>query len=235
MASIIRKPRSKYWFACFRDLQGRQRRKSTKQADRKKALRVAEQYEQVSQRKLPVQTVRETLVELFREAYGESVPRATVREFIATWLKNKAPEVAPATLDFYRKSTTKFLQFLGPAAELDLANVTRPMIVEFRNGLAQKVSAKTANHDLRAIKALFRSAKRDGYIIEDPAEFVESVRKTGDEGCWYPRSCRHGAGRTRTQSYERSLHACRHRSFGKGCRRFATNLMTRLLKLGICV
>jgi len=55
------------------------------------------------------------------------------------------------------------------------------MIVEFRNGLAQKVSAKTANHDLRAIKTLFRSAKRDGYIIEDPAEFVESVRKTGED------------------------------------------------------
>jgi hypothetical protein len=160
---------------------GQQRRKSTKQTDRKKALRVAEQYEQVSQRKLPVRTVRETLVELFREAYGESVPRATVREFIAVWLKNKAPEVAPATLDFYRKSTTKFIRFLGPAVELDLANVTRPTIVEFRNGLAQKVSAKTANHDLRAIKTLFRSAKRDGYIIEDPAEFVESVRKTGED------------------------------------------------------
>ena len=89
--------------------------------------------------------MRETLVELFREAYGESVPRASVREFIAASLKNKAPEVASVTLDFYRKSTTKFLQFLGTAAELDLANITRLMIVEFRNGLAQKVSAKTAN------------------------------------------------------------------------------------------
>jgi hypothetical protein len=65
-------------------------------------------------------------------------------------------------------------------AELDLANVTRPMIVECRNGLAQKVTAKTANRDLRAIKTLFRSAKRDGYTIEDPAEFGESVRKTGE-------------------------------------------------------
>jgi integrase len=181
VASITRKPRSKFWFACFRDLQRKQRRKSTKQTDRKKALKVAEQYEQVSQRKLPTRTVRETLVELFREAYGESVPRATVREFIAVWLQNKTPEVAPATLDFYRKSTKKFLQFLGPAAELDLANITRLTIVEFRNGLAQKVSAKTANHDLKAIKTLFRSAKRDGYIIEDPAEFVESVRKTGED------------------------------------------------------
>ena len=36
MASVTKKPRSKYWFACFRDLQGKQRRVSTKQTDRKK-------------------------------------------------------------------------------------------------------------------------------------------------------------------------------------------------------
>jgi integrase len=34
---------------------------------------------------------------------------------------------------------------------------------------------------IRTHKTLFRSAKRDGYIIEDPAEFVESVRKTGED------------------------------------------------------
>lgn len=181
MASVVRKPRSKYWFACFRDLEGRQRRKTTKQTERKKAQKIAEQYEQISQRKLPARTVRETMAELFREAYGETVPTATVRQFIENWLKNKTPEIAPATLDFYRKSTTKFLEFLGAMAELDLASITRPLLVEFRNGLAQKVSAKTANHDLRAIKTLFRSAKRDGYIIEDPSEFVESVRKSSEE------------------------------------------------------
>jgi hypothetical protein len=58
MASVTKKPRSKYWFACFRDLQGKQRRVSTKQTDRKKAMKIAEQYEQISQRKLPVHTVR---------------------------------------------------------------------------------------------------------------------------------------------------------------------------------
>jgi integrase len=178
VASITRKPRSKYWFACFRDLTGRQRRKSTKQTNQNKALKIAQQYEQVSQRKLPARAVRETLAELYREAYGETVPTATVRQFIENWLKNKTPEVAPATLDFYRKSTTKFLEFLGPLAELDMTSVTRTMIVEFRNQVAQKASATTTNHDLKAIKLIFRSAKRDGYIVEDPSEFVESVRKT---------------------------------------------------------
>ena len=41
------------------------------------------------------------------------------------------------------------------------------------------------------------------------------------EGCWYPGSCRHGAGWTRLQGDERALHACWHRSFGKGGRGFA--------------
>jgi integrase len=51
------------------------------------------------------------------------------------------------------------------------------MITEFRNQVAQKASATTTNHDLKAIKLLFCTAKRDGYIIEDPSEFVESIRR----------------------------------------------------------
>jgi hypothetical protein len=91
VASITKKPRSKYWFACFRDLQGKQRRLSTKQTDRKKAMKVAEQYEQISQRKVPIHTVRQTLAELAPEAHGETFPSATVRQFIEAWLKSKAP------------------------------------------------------------------------------------------------------------------------------------------------
>jgi hypothetical protein len=103
-------------------LQGKQRRQSTKQIDRKKAMKIAEQYEQISQRKLPVHTVRQTLTALAREAYGETFPSATVRQFIEAWLKSKTPPVvAQSTHDFYRKSTKKFLEFLGTAAELDLS------------------------------------------------------------------------------------------------------------------
>jgi hypothetical protein len=71
VASLVRKPRSKFWFACFRDANGKQRRKSTKTTDRKKAMQIVEQYEQVGQRKLPNETVRETLAELYREIYNE--------------------------------------------------------------------------------------------------------------------------------------------------------------------
>jgi integrase len=181
MASLTRKPRSKYWFACFRDVNGRQRRKSTGHADRKKALKVAEQFEQVGQRKLAPRTVRETLAELYREIYSETLPVATVRKFIADWLHTKQPEVSAGTLAFYKKSTAKFLEFLGTAVDLDLASITRTTVVEFRNRIAKSNSPATTNADLKAIKMICRAAKRDGYIAEDPAEFVETVRKGSEQ------------------------------------------------------
>jgi hypothetical protein len=81
MASITKKPNSKYWFACFRDITGRQHRRSTEETNRKKALEIARHYELVAQRKLKPRRVRETLSELYREIYGDSVPDATVSEF----------------------------------------------------------------------------------------------------------------------------------------------------------
>jgi hypothetical protein len=43
--------------------------------------------------------------------------------------------------------------------------------------LITQVSAKTANHDLKALKMLFKSARRDNVVAEDPTEFVETVRR----------------------------------------------------------
>ena len=40
-----------------------------------------------------------------------------------------------------------------------------------------KVAAKTANHDLKALKMLFKSARRDGVLTENSAEFVDTIRQ----------------------------------------------------------
>ena len=182
MASLTRKLRSKFWFACFRDATGKQHRRSTKETNHKKAMKLAEQMEQISQRRLSPRGVRETMIALYREAYGDTVPTATTRAYVANWLKTKSPEVASSTLAFYRKGVTKFIEFLGPAADLDISTVTRTTIVEFRNSVAQRSGPKTTNADIRTLKSLFRAAKRDGYIVEDPSEFVEIVRIGSETG-----------------------------------------------------
>ena len=149
---------------------------------RRKALEIARRYEQVAQHKLKPTKFRETLVELYREVYGTTVPKATVREFAEEWLKVKRPEVAQSSWDKYRKSIDKFLAFLRDDSELDISLIARAHITAFRNDLAQKVAPATANVDLKTIKRLFRAAKRDGYIDDNPAEFVDTIRRDNAQG-----------------------------------------------------
>ncbi len=45
--------------------------------------------------------------------------------------------------------------------------------------MAKKLAPQTANFDLKCIKAIFRAARRDGYLLENP-EFVDTVRREND-------------------------------------------------------
>jgi integrase len=62
-------------------------------------------------------------------------------------------------------------------ADDPIGEITQQDIVAFRNKLVPKVAAKTANHDLKALKMLFKSARRDGVIVENSAEFVDTIRQ----------------------------------------------------------
>ena len=97
----------------------------------------------VAQRKLKPRRVRETLSELYREIYGDSVPDATVSEYAKNWLDLKKAERKPRTFESYEKSIQKFLEFLAADAELDISLLTKTHITAFRNNLAQKVGPGT--------------------------------------------------------------------------------------------
>ena len=111
MASLTRKPRSKYWFACFRDVNGKQRRRSTGQTDRKKALKVAEQFEQIGRRKLAPRTVRESLAELYREIYGERSRWRQCANLLPTGFRRKNRKYLLERLHFTKRASPSFSSF----------------------------------------------------------------------------------------------------------------------------
>jgi site-specific recombinase XerD len=80
------------------------------------------------------------------------------------------------------KSIQKLLTFLRHDADLDISLITRAHVAAFRSELAQKLAPGTANIDLKAVKMLFRAAKRDGFIHDDPAEFVDTVKRDNGRG-----------------------------------------------------
>jgi hypothetical protein len=76
-------------------------------------MKIAEQFEQVGQRNFPAGQQGTRLPSCIARCTNETLPVATVRQFIADWLLIKEPEVSPGHDRFYKKSTTKFLEFLG--------------------------------------------------------------------------------------------------------------------------
>jgi site-specific recombinase XerD len=88
------------------------------------------------------------------EVSGERAVRATFRTYLNDWLMAKKAETASSTMDFYQTSLRKFVQFLGQRADEPIADITKQDVVAFRHSLVGQVSAKTVNHDLKALKML---------------------------------------------------------------------------------
>lgn len=146
----------------------RQRRITTKETNRKKAQMLAHEYEKASRTKRTLKQAQAVLDKLHEEFSGNRITRATFRTYLESWLEAMA---------FYRKSLAKFVEFIGRRADDPISEITQQDIVAFRNNLVPHVAAKTANHDLKALKMLFKSAGRDGVLIENSADFVDTIRQ----------------------------------------------------------
>jgi hypothetical protein len=164
MASLTRKPRSKYASRVSETSTAGSAENRRVSRIAKKPSRLQSNLSKLDNGNLLLGQAGKLWPELYREIYSETLPVATIRKFIADWLQTKEPEVSAGTLAFYKKSIAKFLKFLGPAADLDLASITRTTVLEFKNHIAKRNSPVTTNADLQALKMNFRAAKLEGYI-----------------------------------------------------------------------
>ena len=180
MASLRRKLASKFWWACFSLPNGSRVQRSTKEIDRRKAQRIADTYEEATRNRRTARQVREVIADMHERITGEKLPSITLAVFIESWLAGKRVTTAPATLAFYTTAVSKFLAFLGDEKDREISEITREHITRFRNEEAKTLAPKTVNHDLKCLKGVFKAARRDGVLVEDPAEFVEIVRQVGE-------------------------------------------------------
>ncbi len=181
MSCIWKSSKSRFWIAQFTDHTGRRRNRSTKTTDRRKAEKLAEHFEAAYARKRTATANPGSHRTAYTEVTGEQLVNKSLRSFCQSWLAAKRHEVAESTLNFYTNATDKFFTHLGALADADLAEITREHILDFRNHEAEKFAPKTVNHDLKAVKMLFLSAKRDRLIADNPAEDVKTVAQRGEK------------------------------------------------------
>jgi integrase len=176
VASLTKRPTSRFWVACFTDSTGRRLKRSTRETDRKAAKHIANSFELAAQKLKTSRQVRKVISDLHTEITGEALNSQTFRSYSKLWLVRKKPLLKPSSYAVYDKSCRKFIAFLGVEADRDIAEITHEHLNRFRNEQLKAVAARTVNHDLKHLGMLFRDAKEEGYVIDNPNEFVKRAK-----------------------------------------------------------
>ncbi len=167
MATIIRRGKSRFWTAVYRDFEGRQHWLSTKLRNKDAALRQALDLEdQARNAKLAEGQVRRALGRMYERIRGKSLGARSLRDYATQWLERKKVECTPGTLATYSSVIPRFVAFHGARADDDLSTFGPADVIAYRDHIARKLTAKTANNQRRIILALFGSAYAEGLLLD---------------------------------------------------------------------
>ncbi len=181
MASLRKHPRSPFLFACFTLPDGRRTQRSTGTDNRKKAQRIANEFEDAartaSEGRFIESRARRTISDIYALANPDRLTSSTTEDFLNSWLKRKELEAGEKTHQKYESVASQFKEFLGSKVKRDISNITAADITKFRDSLAKRVTAGTVNVSLKIIRSAFAQARRDGMIDVNEAERVTLLKR----------------------------------------------------------
>jgi len=180
MASVHRQRRSPYWYAAFYGPDGRRCFRSTGTGNKTKAMEIAAQFERTAREarkgRLTEARVRATLGDLLARVNGSSMATVTTMDFLEGWLENKARELSEGSLPEYRKAVEHLHKILGARANQPIDIITRLDATRFRDELAKRLSAATANKYLKIARVAWTDAQRDGLVSENVFSLVKTLK-----------------------------------------------------------
>ena len=180
MASLRRKPNSKYWVACFTLNNGSRAQRSTKTTNRKLAQKLADDYEAAARSKMTEAQVRRVLSDLHKMNGGSTVGSTTVRSYFDQWVKAKTGSISAATKSAYESTARDFCDFLADRANTQMLYISKTDIAAFRDQIAATRASATVNNRLKILRVAFQQAWRDGFIDDNPAAKVPVLRATAE-------------------------------------------------------
>jgi integrase len=165
MASIYKRGKKGFFVAWFRDNNGRQICKTTKETDKKKAQKIAEAFEGAYTTTNVKEYIRETFNRLARELDpSASVP--TVQEYFTQWMEAHSGELASTTIQNYKKRLEYFVEYIG--AEKTMDSIRKSHALGFRSKMAKQSSNSNANNTMKIMSSVFGCAMSEGIITGNP-------------------------------------------------------------------
>ncbi len=193
MASVHKRPASKYWHAAFRTSDGRLVLRSTKCQDRSKALAAAFEYERAAKLagagNLVEAQARKIVADIMERAGGEETLRApTIKYYFDQWLATKKVRKAVSTNARYDGAVQNFYASLGERVNKPLTSLTSHDVERFMTARTdENLSSSTVVLSVKVIRTALNHARRQGMIPTNPAEAVELPKvKSVERGTFTP-------------------------------------------------
>lgn len=182
MASLHKDPRGKspFWYCAFTHADGRRAFKSTKKTNRKEAEEVCRGWQRAvdlgKRGNLTEVQARKVVSEIYERANGEMIQFTGLADYLKSWIASKELTTARGTSRRYGDTVKMFLNFLGERAKRNLASITPRDVEAFRDlEIKQGKANKTANMSVKTLRIAFNVARRQGLILNNPAEGVDML------------------------------------------------------------
>ncbi|NDA68867.1 MAG: hypothetical protein EBY09_19935, partial [Verrucomicrobia bacterium] len=186
MASVFKRPRSRFWHAGWRGADGKFQLRSTKQMDRTKALTIAMEWERVDKKigkgELVENQIRQVINDLLEKVGESTCDVPTIRQWFTDWQAEKEASRSEKTAERYKSVVDEFLVHLGNRAD-KLLTVLMPRDIQGYVAKRQKegLSSATVNLDAKILRTALNRARRQGVIQTNPAEAVDLPEKRSVE------------------------------------------------------
>jgi integrase len=167
--------------------------RSTKCADRQKALAVAMEFERAAKigraGNLVEAQARLVVADIMaRAGTDETLRSPSVADFLADWLKTKEAKKSDSTHTRYSGAVEKFLDSLNDRRNKPLTALTPRDLERFMEArVKENLSPSTVGLSVKVIRTALNHARRQGLIPTNPAEAVELPEaRSAERGTFTP-------------------------------------------------
>ncbi len=176
MASIRKRAKSSFYYACITLPGGKQRQFSTGLSDPDEALAAAVAAERAARKHH--QRPHQLRAALDRLA-DEMTPMVEVdpAKWILAWAESRKREVGGMTLKAYQHTAKQAATFFTENGITTFSAITRGRLLLLRDTWAEHTSAVTVNTKLRHLAAAFAAALAEGRISENLAANIPPLRE----------------------------------------------------------
>ena len=174
--------RSPFWVCCYTTADGRRLKKSTKQTDRTKAMKVCHAFVEADNAILTKSATAQQLRKVINDTLlriGENVLHdPTIKEQLEAWIGSKRGSVSQATMLAYEHARDLLLEFLGPRAGQSVRALQKADVIGFRDHLLKDGRTPGTVNTLvkKYLTGPFESAKKEGLIDYNPFVAVEALK-----------------------------------------------------------